>query len=92
MVTSYNEDLKWQRQAVVLLIRRITTILFAEPTFAFSVTSGSNSPVENVVKKLGILGSSPYQLPQGGLLGALPGLAQQQQQMNGISSALNAGL
>ncbi|XP_058964014.1 heterogeneous nuclear ribonucleoprotein L-like isoform X1 [Pocillopora verrucosa] len=56
-----------------------------------SPTSGSNSPVENVVKKLGILGSSPYQLPQGGLLGALPGLAQQQQQMNGISSALNAG-
>lgn len=47
--------------------------------------------MENVVKKLGILGSSPYQLPQSGLLGALPGLTQQQQQMNGISHALNAG-
>ena len=47
--------------------------------------------MENVVKKLGILGSSPYQLPQSGILGALPGLTQQQQQMNGISHALNAG-
>ncbi|XP_073258090.1 heterogeneous nuclear ribonucleoprotein L-like [Porites lutea] len=57
-----------------------------------SPTSGSTSPVENVVKKLGILGSSPYQLsPQGGILSALPGLTQQQQQLNGISHALNAG-
>jgi len=55
------------------------------------LSTGSSSPVENVVKKLGILGSSPYQLPQSGLLGALPGLTQQQQQMNGISHALNAG-
>lgn len=53
--------------------------------------TGSSSPVENVVKKLGILGSSPYQLPQSGILGALPGLTQQQQQINGISHALNAG-
>lgn len=56
---------------------------------------GNTSPVENVVKKLGILGSSPYQLPQSGILGALPGMnqqqQQQQQQMNGIAHALNAG-
>ncbi|XP_068681115.1 heterogeneous nuclear ribonucleoprotein L-like [Montipora capricornis] len=59
-----------------------------------SPTSGSTSPVENVVKKLGILGSSPYQLPQSGILGALPGMTQQQQQqqqLNGIAHALNAG-
>ena len=56
-------------------------------------STGSTSPVENVVKKLGILGSSPYQLsPQGGILSALPGLTQQQQQLNGISHALNAGM
>ena len=58
---------------------------------------GNTSPVENVVKKLGILGSSPYQLSQSGILGALPGMnqqqqqQQQQQQMNGIAHALNAG-
>ena len=56
-------------------------------------STGSTSPVENVVKKLGILGSSPYQLsPQGGILSSLPGLTQQQQQLNGISHALNAGM
>ena len=56
-------------------------------------STGSTSPVENVVKKLGILGSSPYQLsPQGGILSSLPGLTQQQQQLNGISHALNAGV
>ncbi|KAJ7387391.1 hypothetical protein OS493_004385 [Desmophyllum pertusum] len=77
-----------QFPTVQSILAKVASLHGNPPT---SPTSGSISPVENVVKKLGILGSSPYQLPQSGILGALPGLTQQQQQINGISHALNAG-